>query len=476
MRPPAFLHGIEPFVTEKIVIIGGGFAGLTAANRLAQHGLIPLVLEAGSEALYMCNSRICTGSLHVSYHSPTSPADDLFRIVMEGSGETAREDLARALTDRAATTIDWMKAEGAEFQKHAVRDDGTQMLAPLRKMKPGLDWENSGPNLFMKALESSLLRRGGNIRRGCRAKRILRDGDQITGLEITTGGGTEIIAADTIVIADGGFQANPELVARYISGAADALQPRNAGTAFGDGLCMAVEIGAATVGLETLYGHVLSRDAMNNDKLWPYPQLDLVSTQGVVVDATGRRFADEGLGGIHMANSIARLDDPLSTFAIFDSAVWENAGHSDQVPPNPSVPDEGGTVLTAESIEVLAKKAGLDPATLTDTVEGFNDCVRRRSGATLEPKRSMDRYAPWAIEEAPFHAIPLCAGITATSGGLAVNGKGRVMDEADNPIPGLYAAGSAVGGIEGGPNSAYVGGLIKAFAIGLIAADTISGK
>lgn len=92
-------------MTKNIIVIGGGFAGLTAANRLAQHGLKPLVLEAGADPLYMCNSRICTGSLHVSYHSPTEPPEDLFRIIMENSGGTAREDLARALTSRAAETI-----------------------------------------------------------------------------------------------------------------------------------------------------------------------------------------------------------------------------------------------------------------------------------------------------------------------------------------------------------------------------------
>ena len=75
----------------------------------------------------------------------------------------------------------------------------------------------------------------------------------------------------------------------------------------------------------------------------------------------------------------------------------------------------------------------------------------------------------------PFHAAPLCAGITVTSGGLATDGAARVLDGAGRPVPGLYAAGSAVGGIEGGPRVGYVGGLIKAFCIGLIAADTIAG-
>ena len=55
-----------------------------------------------------------------------------------------------------------------------------------------------------------------------------------------------------------------------------------------------------------------------------------------------------------------------------------------------------------------------------------------------------------------------------------MNGKGQVMDTNDQPITGLYAAGSTVGGLEGGPRAAYVGGLIKSFCIGLLAAETIA--
>ena len=77
-----------------------------------------------------------------------------------------------------------------------------------------------------------------------------------------------------------------------------------------------------------------------------------------------------------------------------------------------------------------------------------------------------------SIKNAPFRAIPLCAGITVTMGGIAVDGAARVVRSDDTPILGLYAAGSCVGGIEGGPRAGYVGGLIKAFLLGLVAAES----
>ena len=457
-----------------VIVIGGGFAGLTAANRSAEHGLKVVVLEAGADELYRCNSRISTGALHVAFRNPREPADGLFEAIMETTGGTARKDLARALTSRASATIDWMMATGAEFIEHPRRSTGVKMLVPLRQMRAGLDWQQSGPNLFLQKLESSLVVRGGAVRRRSRATAIERVDGRITGVTYNGANGSEFIAGGAVVIADGGFQANEDLVSRHITPRGGDLQRRNAGTGRGDGLSMAMEIGAASAGLETFYGHVLSRDAMNNDQLWPYPQVDLICAQSLVVDRTGRRFADEGQGGIHMANAIARLDEPLSATAIFDASVWEDALTTDNVPPNPSLPDSGGTVIEADDLATLAQEAGIDPEGLADTVAVYNDFVQAGGVSSIEPPRRTDLNRAFPVTQPPYYAIPVCAGITVTSGGLAVNGRGEVVDAQDQPIPGLYAAGSAVGGIEGGPHAGYVGGLIKSFGIGLISADSIA--
>jgi len=455
-----------------VIIIGGGFAGLTAANRCAEHGMTALVLEAGAEPFYLCNSRNATGALHVAYNSPDAPPDTIHAAIMANSRGTARPDLSRAIAERSAATLRWMKAEGALFEDHPRRSDGIPMLSPLRDMRAGLDWESSGPHRFLQILKASLARRGGELRRGCRALRIVSTRGRITGVEIEGGDGTAPIETGTVIIADGGFQADAELTRRHLGHSSDQVLQRNAGTGRGDGLRMGCELGAATVGLDTFYGHVMCRDALDNDRLWPYPQVDVICAKGMVVTPNGARFADEGLGGVFMANAIARLDDPLSAVAIFDATVWRDARGTDNVPPNPALPDAGGTVIEADGLADLARRAGIDPAGLAATVAGFNRSAR--SGGRFAPARTTGVYPAHPVAEPPFYAIPLCAGITVTSGGLAVNGQGQVVDASDRPVPGLYAAGSTVGGLEGGPAASYVGGLIKSFAIGLIAADTIA--
>jgi fumarate reductase flavoprotein subunit len=83
-------------------------------------------------------------------------------------------------------------------------------------------------------------------------------------------------------------------------------------------------------------------------------------------------------------------------------------------------------------------------------------------------------YQPFPIVQGPFHAVPICAGITYTMGGILTDEKAQVLDEAGQPIAGLLAAGATTGGLEGGSHAGYSGGLSKASVFGIIAAETLA--
>ena len=136
--------------------------------------------------------------------------------------------------------------------------------------------------------------------------------------------------------------------------------------------------------------------------------------------------------------------------------------------------EAGGTLHRADTLAELAGKIGLSPQRLTMPSREYNAAIDAGALQKLSPPRRSDPHKPWPIRTAPFYAMPICAAITNTMGGIVVDGDARVLDKNDKPIPGLYAAGSTVGGLDGGPHAGYVGGLIKA-TIGLRAAETIAG-
>ena len=238
---------------------------------------------------------------------------------------------------------------------------------------------------------------------------------------------------------------------------------------------MALAAGACLLSGDKFYGHLLGREAFSNDALWPYPIVDPIAKACILVASSGRRFTNEGCGGVHMANVVARLDNPLDATVIFDEAIWQGIAADTGYPPcmNPAFTDTGGTVYTAYTLDKLAKSIGIDAGPLQATVSEHNSMVA--SGTGCHPVRTRRKHAPHAITTPPFRAIKVCAGITYTLGGIAIDRDSRVIDQVQAPIPGLYAIGSATGGIKGGAQALYLGGLAKAVITGLRAAEHIAG-
>jgi fumarate reductase flavoprotein subunit len=452
-----------------VAVIGGGIAGMVAANRAAELGKRVAVLEKSTEEQYICNSRITYGTFHINFTSPDAAEDELVRKVEDVTEGYARKDIARAVAKEGRRLMQWLRGQGIELND--LGQYHTHVLSPVQRSGAGLKWNGYAGDVALKRLEANFRSRQGRMLRGTRVTGLKPVAD---GIEIETAGGDKF-KARAVVIADGGFQANTEMVREHISPAPDRVLQRHGGTAMGDGYRMAKALGAATTSeMGNFYGHLHSREAMTDARLWPRPQADDLAAAGIVVDAQGQRVADEGYGGIYLSNAIARLPDPLGTTIVFDQAIWDGLpGRGHVQPPNPLVPETGGTLHQADTLAALAPMIGLAPATLESVVAAYNKALDEGSLQQLKPPRRADRYKPWPIKTAPFYAMPICTAITNTMGGIVVDGGARVLDTSGKPIPRLYAAGSTVGGLDGGPHSGYFGGLIKA-TIGIIAAETLA--
>lgn len=234
-----------------MVAIGGGFSGLITACRAADLGLSAAVLEARSEDLYPCSSRFSTGVANVMGHPIMAEPERMFRTIMDGSGKNARAAVARALAENGKRAIEWLTQEGANFTQRALQHDqpGQKVLAPPRRSVAGLDWEDRGPDLFMRRLEDNLTRRGGALMRGTSAEALVVEGGACVGVEARRDDKPLRISAKAVVIADGGFAANRNMLTQYITPHADRVLCRVGPGAQGDGIRMAEKAGAVIGGL-----------------------------------------------------------------------------------------------------------------------------------------------------------------------------------------------------------------------------------
>lgn len=464
----------NPATKWDVIVVGGGLAGLCTAVRCSELGLRPLVLERGKEAAYPCNFRYSGGIVHIVHCDPYRPPEVLKSIIQCAVGTDHSSAMADAIAEDGRRLIDWMRSLGIRFIRFGKSEAVRWGIAPPRPLRVGLDWKGRGPDVALRLLTTRLLELGGMLELGALAENLLMDGNRCLGVAGQGMGGTTQWLADHVVIADGGFQADARLFSRHLGTDFSRVLQRGAATGQGYGLRMAMAAGAAAIGLDKFYGHIHAREALSNERLWPYPDIDAIAGAGVVVNAAGIRITDESAGGIAIANALARLPDPTSCWVIFDSAIWNGPGRSARIPANPLLEGSGAAIIRANEIGNLATKIGCQASTLIETVETYNQALSTYSLESLQPPRKSGRAQSWPIQQKPFFAIALCPGITYTMGGIAIDGRARVLDTTGTPLPGLFAAGTTTGGLEGGNSAGYVGGIVQAGVFGLRAAETIA--
>lgn len=462
-------------ISVDAIVIGGGIAGMVAANRLAQLKRSVLVLEKGADDQYPCNTRFSGGGLHINFASPLASRDVLRAKIEDASCGYADPGLVEMLVSEAPRLVAFLRDEGVRIAD--LGPGRSCVLMPPPPNRPGLDWKGRGGDVMLRTLDAALAKRGGTIVRGARAQALDTSSKHCIEVKALCDGTLQSYVGADVIIADGGFQADPETVKENISSHFGKILQRGAATGTGDGARMARAVGASIGGaLDCFYGHLMSRDAIHNNNLWPRPMIDDLVSCSIAVNERGERFADEGYGGVYMANAVARLPDPLSAFAIFDHPAWIGPGTANIfLPTNPHLTDAGATLHKASSIVELAKLLGIAPAALENTVKAYNEALSAGNLSKLLPPRRADRYKPMPIATAPFYGAPLCAGMTYTMGGLLINDSCAVLNKDGNAIPHLYAAGATTGGLEGGPSVAYIGGLTKSGVTGLRAAERIAG-
>jgi fumarate reductase flavoprotein subunit len=448
-----------------ILVVGAGLAGLAAAARAAELGSEVTLLDRSS-FMGDGNTLTTTGLYSVGGLSPNSPPSELYNRVMAGGA--AFPEPARAYADNCRRALQWLESVGIQVDRTG---DGPPYLESSSGVSQAPVFKTDvGPNI-VKKLRTFFHAHRGTSTSNTRVVKLLKKKGNVIGVEAVDSAGKRLaIRAGATILATGGFQANRDLLKKYVGRQTEKLKLMGSSSNTGDGLKMALGAGAKAVNLKYVYGRMVSSKALTDDRLWPYPTFATLIDDGIVVDRTGRRFRDEGWGDIPIVNALARGDDGRGAYLIFDEVAWERAkGDTDSlVRPNPWLLEKAGDIYKAESLSELATKLGVFAKTLDATVEEFNAAATRRRLGELRVPR-INHPNPL---KPPLYGVKIMAGIISTMGGPLIDRKMRVVDKKGNAIPGLYAAGDLVGGLMGGLNGGYIGGLSQAAVTGVVAGES----
>jgi succinate dehydrogenase/fumarate reductase flavoprotein subunit len=451
-----------------VLVVGAGLAGFAAAVRATESGANVVLIDKSANQLGDGNVLMASGSLRAGGKSPKSNPSELYEFVM--SEGIAYPELVTAWAATCGRAVDWLAGCGVGVDEKQpgriwLDQESAISLAPVYKKDVG--------GRALAKLKQRFEQLGGRYMNGIEAVSLIREQERIDGVAGKKQGETIELCSRATILSTGGFSANKEMVRQYIGPQADQCKLRGSKSCTGDGLRMALAVGAKAVNLKYFYGHLLSRKALIDDRFWPYPRLDSFVDEGILIDRKGNRFVDEGRGDVAVANELARTGDVTGAALIFDFATWDAAkddpfSKSVKTPaPNPWLIDNDGDIFHHETIEGLAQKIGVDTASLVKTVEQYNRALQYSNASTL----AVPRTGQSKPLRPPYYGLKVVPGITFTMGGVLVNGCCAALNSNEKPIEGLYAAGDTIGGLMGGYRGGYTGGLMQAIVTGILAGE-----
>jgi fumarate reductase flavoprotein subunit len=438
-----------------VVVIGSGAAGLAAAVAASESGSREvLVVEA--EGVVGGSSRLSggvvmgSGSRLQAAAGITDDAGDLFHEYRSLNGWDVPAAAVERWASRTGETIDWLEDHGVPFFERLIfGGDERQARSHCA---------DGGGQAIVDALHSVCRQRGIDVALGRRVDALARD-DGGTVVGVVSGG--ETITAHAVVVATGGFGANPELLREHFPSAwvDDWSWYIGAESSRGDAFGLAEQVGAQITGHDRGLRTLDPGLARLNEAFLP--------GWAILVDRTGHRFLDE-TAPYGILDTVMRRRGDVA-FVVFDQAALEPPAELaeqyrtayKQVWPNhppfrtknynadvigDNLASDDIKVHRADSLELLENSLGLPDGSLVGEVARYNDFVTE--GADGDHAKSARFLLP--VGTPPFYGVevrPLTINVTAC--GLKIDEHARVVGAAGAPIEGLFAAGECTGGIIG---------------------------
>ena len=467
-----------------LIVVGSGGGAMTGAAIAAKRGLSVLVLEKtawlGGTSAYSGGACWLPGTqIQQANNLPdsTEGAREYLNAIVPEADPTRIE----AFLAHAPELVDELQADdlfawewipfseyfdapgrvpfGRSIQPSKIKRDELPEAA-TKALRPPVEMDRLGAEVGRRTLNGGqaliarlaaiTLRDGGEIRTSTAVTGLLVEDGRVVGVRCAgqgSGGEEEIRARGGVLIAAGGFEGNPQARAEHETpGASDwSMAPKGANT--GDWIDFAADLDAALdwTGQGWFCPGLLHPDGSGS--------FTLGIRSGVMLDASGNRYANECLPYDRFGREMAKSAGRVPSWFVFDD---KDGGHL----PGMAMPEgepadhlAAGTWLKADTLEELAQAAGLPSEAVVASVGRFNGYCE--SGVDEEFGRGNDEYdgffcggtgpnkALTPIDQAPYYAAKFVLSDLGTKGGFVTDVAGRVLNKSGAVIPGLYASSNS---------------------------------
>lgn len=412
-----------------VIVIGAGGGGMAAAIAAKDAGANVAIFEKmpvlGGNTLKSSAGMNASETRFQEAEGIEDSNDTFFQESLDGGHGTNDQELLRYLVDNSASAIDWLDSMGITLSN--LTTTGGMSVQRTHRPEDG----SAVGGYLVDGLSRNLQEREIPTFVNAEVVEILAEEGAVSAVKVNIEGEEHQVDTQAVIIATGGFGANLDMVVENNADLEGFVTTNHEG-ATGDGLAMAQALGAQLVDMDQIQIHPTVEQETS------YLITEAVRGEGaILVNQEGERFHNELDTRDAVSQAILSQTDQFA-YVIFDEALRGRVKAIDQY-------DSMGLVVSADDVEGLAEELGLDAEALNTTLTTWNESVASASDEAFGRSTGME----FALEEAPLYAIKIAPGIHHTMGGLKINTNAEVLNESDNVITGLYAAGEASGGVHG---------------------------
>lgn len=455
MSQPVEADELEAVTMEAdVVVVGAGAAGLSAGLKAAQDGKNVIILEKmgviGGASAMAGSGTMATGSTWQKEDGYEDSPEQLVEDMMENGHNKNDRATVELFANTIGEAFDWLV------------DENGAAVPYQRSGKPTRSYSGVGRGAGVcQSLCDKFLAEGGTLLLNTPATALIINDGAVTGVMAEGEGKAYTINAKAVVLASGGYGANDELVPDEYKA---FVYAGHAG-AEGDAIAMVEPLDADLINMDLINTQPNSMILPSGLGQYCNPGVSgAYAASGFMVNQDGERFFNEQANAWDLMQAMKAND---AQYLIMDQAAFDgfNAGMTgskiytmEDVETWLADDYEGQPVMkTAATLEELADKLGIPADALSASAQAFNEAAA--SGSADEFGRTP---AAAQSEEGPYYALEMHIRYYASLGGLHINDGMQVLNTQQEAIPGLYAAGEVVGGLEG---DVYMGGTLFGWAI-----------
>ncbi|MFD1824067.1 MULTISPECIES: FAD-dependent oxidoreductase [Mumia] len=436
-----------------VVVVGAGTAGIPCAIHAAQGGARVLLVDKDARVggtLHVTGGHMAAGGTRRQAEKGVEDSAEAhladIRRITRG---TARDDLISIVAMNAADTIEWLQDRDFPFAPETPRLVYGHEPYTVARTYYGKDEGLSVFEVLKEELDRTVAEHDLTVWTKTPVVELRQDETgAVVGVSVLRGSDEIAVDADAVVLATGGYAAEPELF-EELEGA--PLVSAAAKTSTGDGLQLGLAAGAGLQGAGThlpTFGGL--PDPQNPTRANWNDRQRLTSERPpreIYVDLHGKRWVREDEESIdEKERALATIADQTFWTIFDDAALALSTGDLNEmiVGKDPdqvrAVVDTRPGLHSADTLAELADKAGIDVEGLATTVSDYNAYV-----AAQDDPEFGRTYLPAPIEKGPFYALRNHAITLVTFQGLDIDDSFAVRSNGGDPIPGLYAVGEVIG-------------------------------